>query len=182
MGADMGEGWRATTAKLRVLLNPSSRDRGDAARDRGDWLGAIEAYQAHLERHPADGAIWVQLGHASKEDGDYEGALAAYARAEEVLGDDADLQLNIGHLYKRMGLLDPALDAYGKSADLAPGLFAGEALIQAERILGRLAWRTAGEGEPRRFPDLASLPDVAAAAEADGRGLFSDYFRSFQMR
>ncbi|WP_375428383.1 BTAD domain-containing putative transcriptional regulator [uncultured Sphingomonas sp.] len=178
----MVDGWQATTARLRGLLASSLRDRGDAARDRGDWLGAVESYQAHLDQHPEDGAIWVQLGHASKEDGDLEGALAAYRRAEAELGDDADLQLNIGHLFKRMGRIGPALAAYRRSAELAPGLFAGEALTQVERIDGRFRWRTDPERGARVPSDFASLLEVMDVAQAGTAGPFRSYFRSFEMR
>lgn len=177
----LSDAWRAAGTKLRNLFHSSARDRGDAARDRGDWLAAVEAYQAHLEQHPRDGAIWVQLGHASKEDGDHAGALAAYRRAEDELGDDADLQLSLGHLFKLMGRLEPALEAYRRSAALAPGLFGGAAMIQVELILGRIVWRTP-DREARIPSDLSSLLDVMAAAEAGGNRLFQSYFRSFEMR
>lgn len=124
----------------------------------------------------------MQLGHASKEDSDFENALLAYSRAEELLGEDADLWLSYGHLFKRMGRLGPALAAYERSAELAPGMLGGEALIQAEQIRGRFAWRIDASSQPETSAPLPALMDVVRTAEGEGRTLFRSYFRSFEMR
>ncbi len=170
--------WRQKAATLRSKLVSSDRDRGDAARDRRDWLAAVEAYETHLERHPDDGAIWVQLGHASKENGNLDEGLAAYRHAEQLLGDDADLQLSLGHVFKRMGAVEAAMAAYRRSAELSPGLFAGEAVVQIEIMHGRRTWNRADAG----LRDVPGLLEAVDVAERDGHALFADYFRSFGMR
>lgn len=92
------------------------RDAGDAARDRGDWLAAVESYRTYLNRNPDHFPIWVQLGHVTKESGDPLGAEQAYRRALALQPRDADLLLNMGHLLKATGRVDEAVELYQRSA------------------------------------------------------------------
>lgn len=96
------------------------RDLGDAARDRGEWLQAVDHYRAYLDHHPDHFPIWVQLGHVSKESGDPRGAEEAYGRALQLQPRDADLLLNMGHLFKALGRTDEAIEHYQRSAVTDP--------------------------------------------------------------
>lgn len=96
--------WRADEAMKRM------RAEGDAARDRGDWTAAAEAYGRYLRRRPDDFRLWVQRGHALKEAGRLDEAEGVYARASRLCPDDADLLLSQGRLAERKG--DFAAAAY----------------------------------------------------------------------
>lgn len=90
---------------------------GDAARARGDWGDAAKAYQRHLNKHPLDFSIWVQLGHALKEVGQIDNALAAYNRALQIDPNNADLLLSVGHIHKLVGQRGRALWFYRRSVE-----------------------------------------------------------------
>lgn len=92
------------------------RKAGDAARDRGEWLVAVEQYRVYLARNPDHFPIWVQLGHVTKEAGDPQGAEQAYRRGLAIKPRDADLLLNLGHLMKTLGRTDEAVEFYQRSA------------------------------------------------------------------
>jgi tetratricopeptide (TPR) repeat protein len=160
-------------------LRMGNRARGDAARDARDWLGAIQAYEAHLAVETDDTAIWIQLGHAYKEAGSLEDALQAYLRAEALEPYDPDLLLNVGHLHKMRARLDLALNAYDKSASLQPGLFGGAAMIAHEQILGRVTWRSEDHSIPTTVSELIAAVETA---EHSGRRIFRDYYNSFEKR
>lgn len=175
---------RGVVWRFREPSLPDHRTRGDRARDAGKWTDAASAYESHLAEAPDDAAIWVQLGHAYKEARYFEQAHVAYDRAAALQPADADIYLNLGHLHKLRGRLDEAIGAYARSAKLAPDLFAGAAMIEIERIHSRMTWsnsrKTAGDfGRPT---SLSGLLNVVENAEAEGRRLFSDYYRSFVMR
>ena len=110
--------------RTRLSFGRDHRRDGDAARDVEDWHGAEQHYRQHLERSPADTAIWVQLGHAQKEQGRLKDAEASYRKAMTLAPDDADPPLHLGHARKLQGDTAGALDAYQQSYGLAPGLVA----------------------------------------------------------
>ena len=89
--------------------------RGNAARNRKDWQGAVANYTKALEIRPELAGIWVQLGHALKESGALAEARQAYARAEKLLPQNADLNLQIGHLQKLRGNIADAADFYRRA-------------------------------------------------------------------
>jgi len=93
----------------------ADRRQGDQARSRGDWSSAAAAYSRHVERHPQDFDIWVQLGHALKESGRYDQAEGAYQKAHRLNGGSADLFLSRGHLAKLVGDTRSAVDFYNRS-------------------------------------------------------------------
>ncbi len=108
---------KAFRRALRNLLGakpaaPDDRHRGDAARDEKRWLDAASAYRGHLDKHPGDFAIWVQLGHMLKEGGQRVDAALAYEAAFAIDPADADLLLSKGHLARLSGELDRAARDY----------------------------------------------------------------------
>jgi tetratricopeptide (TPR) repeat protein len=90
----------------------------DAARDRRDWISAVEHYRCYLMARSSHFAIWVQLGHALKEGERRDEALLVYDEARRLNPNDADLLLNMGHLYKVMGDTENASACYRRSAEL----------------------------------------------------------------
>ena len=95
-------------------------DRGDAARDRKDWLLAAQNYRAALDLRPSHDGIWVQLGHALKESGDRIGALSAYNRALTLDGKNADTHVQLGHVLKLLGRIPEAVAAYESAYAIDP--------------------------------------------------------------
>ena len=72
----------------RILYGRSSRDpdriAGDAARDRGNWADAADAYRRYLTKWPAHAAVWLRLGNMLKEARQFEQADCAYAEAARL--------------------------------------------------------------------------------------------------
>lgn len=134
---------------------PDWRALGDAARDGRDWAGAVAHYRAHLDRHPDDAGIRVQLGHALKEAGDFAGAEAAYRDAAELRPEDHDPPLHLGHALKLQGRIAEAREAYRLSDALAPPNHAAAEL----EALGDAPPPHAAAPHPRAEagPDLAAL-------------------------
>ncbi|UDL93224.1 glycoside hydrolase family 99-like domain-containing protein [Lichenihabitans sp. PAMC28606] len=103
------------------------RTLGDTHREQGTWPAAAAAYRAHLQQHPDEYDIWVQLGHAEKESGQLAAADEAYKRALQLRNDDPDLFLSLGHLSKIRGSYEAAKGLYEKS-----WLLDGNAAARAE--------------------------------------------------
>lgn len=97
-----------------------ARSEGDRAREREDWPLAEQCYSTHLKQVPADGAIWIQLGHARKEQGRLAEAEKAYQTATDLPFATADAYLQLGHIFKRQGKRVKAEAAFARSYDLAP--------------------------------------------------------------
>ena len=98
-----------------LVVGTNHRSLGDAARDKQDWPNAQQAYETHLQSHPDDSAIWVQLGHSRKEQGDNEGAEEAYRRAVKLQPSDADALLQLGRVLKSTGRLAEAKECLAAS-------------------------------------------------------------------
>lgn len=92
----------------------------NAARDIGNWDDATHYYTRHVEAHPNDAAIWMQLGHAYKEQGTLKDAEAAYAKALLLEPDNADTHIMMGHLKKQAGNLRQAAAHYDDAVNLVP--------------------------------------------------------------
>ncbi len=121
---------RASLSVLELLrgrrrgkgMEPDSeaRHQGDLCRDERRWSDAAVWYRQHVDEHPEDFGIWVQLGNCLKEAGAYGDALTAYWRAIAIDGDDADVFLQLGHLQKLMGRPGDAAAAYRTSLARQP--------------------------------------------------------------
>jgi tetratricopeptide (TPR) repeat protein len=96
--------------------------RADAARRRGAWAEAAEAYAAALRRRPRHGGAWKQLGHMLKEDGALDRATQAYRNALALRPRDADAMLHLGHLLSRRGAAEEAARLLARGMDIAPHL------------------------------------------------------------
>lgn len=92
----------------------------DAARDRQNWRGAIEAYKNALAEDPEQPDIWVQYAHALKEEGKIEDAVDSYRLAVKKMPDDAETYVHLAHALKRLKRTDEAASAFKKAIDLNP--------------------------------------------------------------
>ncbi|WP_051212409.1 glycosyltransferase [Rubritepida flocculans] len=146
---------------------PSPRLLGDRARDARRWEEAAAHYRRHLAAHPADAAIWVQLGHAEKEAGRPDAAEAAYREAMALAPRDHDPPLHLGHVLKLLGRMEEAIRAYQLSAELAPVNHAAEelrALLPAGAAPAAYVPAARPAGPAPETPERAAL---RAAAEAN---------------
>jgi len=100
---------------LGIFRKATPRTLGNRARDKGRWADAANHYRRHLDEHPDDFAIWVQLGHMLTELADYPGADVAYGHAAGIDADDADLLLCWARSRRRAGDIRRARDLYGLS-------------------------------------------------------------------
>ncbi len=108
--------------------------KADAARDERRWEAAVAEYRRYLAKVPANGPIWVQLGHCLKEAGWLDEAGKAYRRAAELMPDDVDLRLQMGHLAKTAGRKDEARRHYEHALEADPGF--EPALRELETLIG----------------------------------------------
>ena len=74
--------------------------KGNNARDAGQWAAAADFYSAVVAEDPELFHIWIQLGHALKQADKTEAAEAAYLRAAELRPGSGEPLLHLGHLYK----------------------------------------------------------------------------------
>lgn len=167
----------------------ADRRQGDQARSRGDWSSAAAAYSRHVERHPQDFDIWVQLGHALKESGRYDQAEGAYQKAHRLNGASADLFLSRGHLAKLVGDTRSAIDFYNRSflvdgnpdaaRELASKTFDGTPVASPPPLLqlvgalekfedGILTGWAANPDDPHRPAEVEILLDDKVIAVATG--------------
>ena len=148
-------------------LTRRTRRQADHARGERRWAAAAAGYRRWLEQRPADGPIWVQLGHMLRESGDLAGAGGAYRRAAEIMPDNADLLLFRGHLERELGRDDAALDFYRLSHAQdgnAQAALAIEAMLAGRPDGEALA---AADGEPGDDEsDRAALDDGDTPVEA----------------
>jgi len=160
-----------------------ARAAGDAARDRGDWAEAAQAYARHLEADCEDFDIWVQLGHSRKESGDLAGADTAYRAALDLKPDDADLLLNHGHLLKLRGDLAAAAKAYRHSFELDHNRAAADELtnpklrpflLDAERSVAARG----GDALSRRYPQPRSVFWIGSRAGPQKAGRWTGQCRT----
>ena len=136
---------------LKHLNSAALRAMGDEARDARRWSEAAPAYQAYLERVPADAAIWIQLGHCLKEMGDLLGGEAAYRRTLAQQPEDSDIHLQLGHVLKLLDRRNEAIQAYRRSFALKP---LRAAAVELEALGFSLADELVPLGPPIRKPAI----------------------------
>lgn len=110
----------ALLQRLGLGRAPKDRLAGNRARDARRWSEAATHYRRHLDAHPADIAIWIQLGHVEKESGRLEASEIAYREAMARAPRNHDAPLHLGHVLKLQGRIEEAIAAYRRSAELAP--------------------------------------------------------------
>lgn len=150
---------------LRYSRSSPARDKGDLARDKGDWESAVEYYRLHLAKRPKDFAIGVQCGHANKEMGRYAEALECYSTARSLKPDDGDNLLSIGHLYNIMGLPSLAKDFYQRSVAADGNKYAAEELLTIDQ---KILVRTEQELKAATDSDTVGLNSDLNKIQADG--------------
>lgn len=104
-----------------VRAGRAAVQRGDDARDGGDWRAAAFGYAEGLRHDPRLAHIWVQLGHALKECADPAAAEEAYRASLAHSEDLADTYLNLGHALKLQGRREEAAGAYMRALELEGG-------------------------------------------------------------
>ncbi|UDL93384.1 tetratricopeptide repeat protein [Lichenihabitans sp. PAMC28606] len=164
--------------KLRVAVS-NFKSIGDRKRDQRAWSEAADAYQQHVDRHPSDFSIWVQLGNCCKEAGRLAAAEQAYQYAVTLNEQDADVRLQLGHLLKLQNRKADALRAYEATLALAPDN--ADARHEIASILGR----TRSEARTSAFDPLGasaqSLDELLQTLKADQKraDVFAQYFADF---
>lgn len=141
--------------------------KGDLSRDRGDWIGAREAYHHALGMDAGHGGLWVQYGHALKESGDPAAAEHAYRRALALDENPADTWLQLGHALKRQGRLAEAEHAYAQTARYGVVEHAIEelrAIGWSERDLAALQSPAPFSAIPEAAPTILDVSDLIAFA------------------
>jgi tetratricopeptide (TPR) repeat protein len=123
---------------------------------RGDYAGAIENYQAVVERQPEHLAAQVGLAKALRDEGELDAAAAAARAALDIDLDCAAAHETLATVFSARSQAEPAIDAYRRAIGLDPGLTSAQ--------IG-LALALLGEGRAREALDAAD----AALAQDDGQ-------------
>jgi tetratricopeptide (TPR) repeat protein len=76
--------------------------------ERGDYAGAIRAFEEAIALTPADPELWLWLGAAQKKMGDAAAAEQSFTRARSLAGQDLELFIQRGMIYSGIGLQDEA--------------------------------------------------------------------------
>jgi glycosyltransferase involved in cell wall biosynthesis len=114
----------------------SSIQKGNTARDAGQWTAAVDFYAAAVAEDPSLYHIWVQLGHAHKEAGAYGAAEAAYTKAIELRPKSSEPLLHLGHLFKVAGSSTKAARSYFDASKAEPEN--ADAVAEFTRLLAQL--------------------------------------------
>ncbi len=144
----------------RVPAAASANDRALRARgcellaaDRLDE--AVSVFRGYLQRQPADGGAWYQLGRALRRQGHLVAAEAAYRRALDVAPDNPDALCNLGTVLAERNRVEEGLGLHRRSIDLCP---------QAPRLLRNFAISLV---LARRFEEAVEVYGRALRIEPD---------------
>lgn len=127
-----------------------------AARDRGDWRSAAEAYAEVVRVLPDHAGYWGQLGNMLKESRRFAEAEAAYVQCQKLAPGTADTWVQFGHLYKLQTRMRDAANAYFQALRCDPNCL--PALQELQGLL------ISAPDTVLTHPDLATLapsPDPA---------------------
>ncbi len=131
-------------------------NRGVDRQDRGDFQGALEAYDRAIELDPREARAYVNRGVTRAAVGDHQGAVADYDRAIALDPRGARAYVNRGAVRENLGDHQGAVEDYDRAIELDPR----EALAYGNR--GGL-WLA--RGDPHR-----ALQDLDRAIELDPGG------------
>jgi len=109
---------RAPTPK--PAPTPDQKKRGDAAFDRGDFAGAIAAYDKALRANPRDAVTATRKGWAHIERGDNSGAVKAFRKALGIAPGRAEPHYGLGLAYQSLGRADAAREEYEQYLRIQP--------------------------------------------------------------
>jgi tetratricopeptide (TPR) repeat protein len=85
--------------KTREPRNVDYRRNGDIKQDKGDWNGAIDAYNKAIKLRPGDPSNYHRRADAKLGKADWDGAIADYNKAIELISDEASKSSS----YHRLG-------------------------------------------------------------------------------
>ncbi len=157
------------TRMLAGLLLPRAESadacyrRATAARERGDWAGAVNWYRRALAARPDHAEAHNDCGVALCALGDFDGARAAYLRALQLRGEFVEARVNLGQLlqaefrdyrgaaeqYRAALALDPA-QALARNR-LAAALYERGLVAEAVACLREALQRAPGDAQAHQF-------------------------------
>lgn len=144
-------------------------ERGDQARDLGDWVVAEAAYAAALDLYPYEHSYWTQLGHMAKEQERFVAAEIAYRTACALGALPQDVDAHLRYVLARQGLEEYRYPIRHREAGLQPRQVPGRPDVLA---FARLLWGAHGMDDDdlaRFLRQSATLDELAAAMIVDPR-------------
>ncbi|MBD2018252.1 serine protease [Microcoleus sp. FACHB-53] len=108
------------TAKVSESEADNYLSKGIALYDKGNYKGAILAYNQAIQINPNYAAAYNDRGNARNNLGDYQKALADYNRAIELNPNDAAAYNNRGNARNNLGDYQEALADYNRAIELNP--------------------------------------------------------------
>lgn len=94
--------------------------KGVAADYRGDYEGAVAAYNESITQAPAYAVALYARGDAYSNLGNYEAAIADFKAAQSAGKDDANVAWDLGYSYYLTGKFDDAINSYRHALEVDP--------------------------------------------------------------
>ena len=167
---------------------------------KGDWAGALAAYQRLIDLDPNNSNSYYTRATAKKQYGDFEGAMADFTRAAE-LRSSASGYIQIATFRKEHGDAAGAIVEYDKAIALCDRQIAGTAKIDPQSPLGNDPYFSRGYAKELKGDLDGALADYSQAiannppragmaygarasirkARGDLSGAISDYEHKYQI-
>jgi tetratricopeptide (TPR) repeat protein len=100
--------------KVEAKVPAGQLGAANATFARGDYKGAIAAYDQILAREPDNDVATFNRAVALQKSGDLQGAKQVYHQLLKKNEDDADSTVNLGAILKEEGKIDEAIELYKK--------------------------------------------------------------------
>lgn len=97
-----------------------TRDRGRSLYLAGDYVKAIESYQATIRLKPKSAETHFNLGVAYGKVGDNEKAIESFKKTIQLSPDSAEAYCNLGFNYKGLGNLNDAIASFREAIRIRP--------------------------------------------------------------
>jgi hypothetical protein len=137
----------AVSKLVRLRFGLRFARRGDGARQRADWIGAVVEYRRALDWMPWREDLKIQIGNCLKEFGDLGGAIAAY-RSVSVQGNRAEALIQIADAERREGFTTQAFFTAADATEWVDSTAFWDSTIEAALLPGRIKLDAL---EPRRW-------------------------------
>ena len=93
---------------------------------KGDFRGALTAFQRSAEGQPNDARLRQRIGFTRRMLGEWDSAVTAFARSTELDPHDGDMFFHLGYTQHLMRRDDDALRAFAEAQRLAPNLHSAD--------------------------------------------------------
>lgn len=135
----------------------SAYNQGVDASERGDFEGAIAAYQEAITLNPQMIEAYNNLGNLFEHLTRYDKALEVYQKAVEIAPQNALLYRNLGVVYEKLGQVPNAMDAYRT--------YIASTRTPDPAIVEMMAYYDKAHEKGRQAPDYAEVASMGSQGQ-----------------